>query len=324
MPFNFHIEGPQEKADRALKNRLMEQELTNEGLRNQVLQASVDQINPDTEKIRSILQQREQEMDPVARKALEVNLSRFGTYKDDSLGTVPVFMPQDEVRQRRANTFIRNAEDLAAAENAIRQAEQSGNIVLAQAMRTQMENMYKGSKENFKKVPFEQLDKLTKRRAFLDGAEKVAAQLARPGSSGLYGPFDSFAEDIRGRFGLGGADYARLNQAFSMARNALVNELSGAAVTPEEMERQLETIGNITRADFATKFMEFYSQRRQDFYNQIQTLSDAGYQIPDKLVTRSEQGVNMGGQSSASPAAPSGQGQGTFQYNPKARRNIGR
>jgi len=319
MPFNFDLSGRKE-----LQKKLMEQQLANEVLKNQELQASVDQINPNTEEIRSILQQREQEMDPVARKALEVNLSRYGTYKDDSLGTVPVFMPQDEVRQRRANTFVRNAEDLAAAENAIRQAEQSGNIVLAQAMRTQMENMYKGSKENFKKVPFEQLDKLTRRRAFLDGAEKVAALLAQPGSSGLYGPFDSFAGNIRAQYGLGGADYARLNQAYSVTKNALVYELSGSAVSENEMQRQLNAVGDIRRADFATKFTEFYSQRRQDFYNQIQTLSDAGYQIPDKLITRSEQGVNMGGQSSAPTAAPSGQGQGTFQYNPKARRNIGR
>ena len=109
-----------------------------------------------------------------------------------------------------------------------------------------------------------------------------------------------------------------LTRAFAATRNALMKELSGAAVTENEAKRQLENIGNPTRADFGDKFMAFYNQSRRDFYNKIQTLNDAGFQIPDKLVSRSQQGVENSGQPQAKPQPNAS----TFQYDPRARRLL--
>lgn len=316
MPISIDLSGRKE-----LQKKLMEQDLANSGLQNQLLRAKVDEINPDTEAIRGILARRSQTTDPIEQKALEVSLSRYGTV-DTAGGKMPVFATQDMVDERQRAMFLGGSQRLADAERAIQEAEASGDIALASSMRTMRDNMYKNAKENFKKVPFDKLDELANRRSFLDAAEKVASILQEEGSSSLYGPVDSFLGDMGGRTGIMTNDkYVKLSQAFAATRNALLKELAGSAVTDSEAARQLENIGNLGRADFGNKFLSFYSQARRDFYNKIQTLNDAGFQIPERLITRSEQGVTTK-DAPAATGQPQQSGQSSFQYDPRARRLI--
>ena len=296
MPFTFNIEGPEGRKKREMEERELAARTRAYEARAEVEEADASKIDPskpaNQAAIRDILTRRQNSQDPLERMALEASLgNRFGTV-NTAMGTVPAFLPQDEVRQRQADILMKTSRDLADVEKQIQLFEQSGDIAMANALRTQRDTMYKNAKDNFKKVPFDKLDELANRRSFLDAAEQVATLLQEEGSSSLYGPVDSFFGNIGAATGvMSDPKYVALTRAFAATRNALMKELSGAAVTENEAKRQLENIGNPTRADFGDKFMAFYNQSRRDFYNKIQTLNDAGFQIPDKLVSRSQQGV---------------------------------
>ena len=323
MPFTFNIEGPEGRKKREMEERELAARTRAYEARAQIEEADASKIDPsqpqNMAKIRDILTRRENSQDPLERMALEASLgNRFGTV-NTAMGTVPAFLPRDEIRQRQANTFMQTSQDLADIENEIQMAEQAGDINKANAMRATRDTMYKNAKDNFKKVPFDKLNELTDRRSFLDAAEQVAALLQEEGSSSLYGPVDSFFGNIGAATGvMSDPKYVALTRAFANTRNALMKELAGAAVTEGEAKRQLENIGNPTRADFGPRFLDFYNQQRRDFYNKIQTLNDAGYQIPEKLVTRSQQGVEKDGQPQAKPQPNAS----TFQYDPRARRLL--
>lgn len=322
--FNFTIEGPGAARKRAMEERELAARTRAYEARAQIEEAEASKIDPsqpqNMSKIRDILTQYENSQDPLERRALEASLgNRFGTVKTD-MGDVPAFLPQDEIRQRQAATFMKTSRDLADVEEQIQLAEQSGDMRLANAMRTQRDTYYKNAKDNFKKVPFDKLDELVNRRSFLDSAEKVATLLQEKDSSSLYGPMDSFLGNIGAATGImSNPKYVALTQAFAATRNALLKELAGSAVTPSEASRQLESIGDPARSDFGDKFMAFYNQSRTDFYNKLQTLNDSGYQIPEKLIVRSSfmaDGQRLGQQGQAKPDASA------FQYDPRARRVI--
>ena len=325
--FNFNIEGPEGRKKREMEERELAARTRAYEARAEVEEAEAAKINPakpervqDIRNIRQILSNPN--LDEIERRAQEINLSRYGTI-NTGMGEAPAFMARDEIRQRQANIFMQTSQDLADIENEIQRAEQAGEVTKANAMRTQRDTMYKNAKDNFKKVPFDKLDELANRRAFLDSAEKVATLLQEQGSRSLYGPVDSFFGNIGAATGvMSNPKYVALTQAFAATRNALLKELAGSAVTPSEAERQLESIGNPTRADFGDKFMAFYNQSRRDFFNKVQTLNDAGFQIPDKLITRSEQGLTTQGQPSGQPQAGPQSNASTFQYDPRARRLL--
>lgn len=325
--FKFHFEGPQEKRERELRVQEMETAIARNKASAEILDAEASRINPGTpgrtQEIQSIIEKANNPAtSELERRALIASLGgRFGEV-DTPAGKMPLFATSDMVEERQRNMFINGAQKLADAERAIRDAEQRGDSDLAAGLKTMRDNMFKGAKENFKKVPFDKLDELSNRRSFLDAAEKVASILQEEGSGSLYGPIDSFMGDLGGRTGIMTNDkYVELSQAFAATRNALLKELAGSAVTEGEAARQLESIGNLGRADFGPRFMSFYNQARRDFYNKVQTLNDSGFQIPERLITRSEQGVTTK-DAPAATGQPQQSGQSTFQYDPRARRLI--
>jgi hypothetical protein len=275
--FTFNIEGPKGKADRELREKLMELNVKKMAMDKDIMdRAQRGNLIDEEQRIAN-----DPNTTPGRRAVAQQTMMDYGgAVNVPGLGNIPAVTSADKIGEAKLNQFMSTAQQLDFANRQISDAQASGNQSLAQALTVARDDMYKSAKDNFKKLPIKEIGELTDYKSLVDLGATAIGSIT---SEDLYGP-------VRGRVNpaiastYGYPDYTKMMQAFSGVNNQILKARSGGAVTDQEAERFRAEIGDPNSNDFPDRMKMFTAQRKREYLGKLQVLRDSGYDIPDTLL----------------------------------------
>ncbi len=153
-------------------------------------------------------------------------------------------------------------------------------------------------------------------------SDKMSKEINALDSDAL-GPIDTRWNNFKSKWVGADKKFSTAIQAYNSVKNQILKMRSGAAVTDQEMNRMLSEMGDPTSADSTFKLNNsaFAASIRNQLSDQVSTLKDAGYSLPDSLLKFSEPPSEM---EEKSPSQSSGISisEGRTATNPKTGQKL--